>query len=310
MRRVEHGATLSSWLQFHFSLDILLLTLGLDAAMIEKSIDATRPFLRWVGGKQNLTAKLIDLLPSNYKTRVYREPFLGGASLYFLTRPKVAYLSDLNGHLIDCYKSIRDNPEQVARALSQHRKRDSKAHYYLVRKSYNSAQSSAAQAARFIYLNKTCFNGIFRVNQRGEFNVPYGFKETPAIPSRSEILRVSVFLRNAKLDAAPYERALSKARAGDFVYLDPPYPPLNGTAYFTHYTKERFGVNDQVQLARLFDELSRRRCVVMMTNADTPLIRDLYRRQNITTIFARRYVTSQSVKYRIRELVIRNYGNK
>jgi DNA adenine methylase len=266
------------------------------------------PFLRWVGGKQQLIAKLLPLLPDDFGERVYREPFLGGASLYFATLPRRAHLSDLNKHLVDCYRQIRDRPVSVARVLEAHAKRDCETHYYLVRDQYNNSRESASQAARFIYLNKTCYNGVFRVNIRGVFNVPYGFKEKPAIPSRKAIVAISRALKRTNLGTCDYVQALAKASNNDFVYLDPPYPPLNGTAYFTHYTKERFGESDQHRVAEIYRMLDRKGCSVMLTNADTPLIRKLYCAYDIRPILARRYVTSSSVKHRVRELVIRNYS--
>jgi DNA adenine methylase len=242
------------------------------------------PFLRWAGGKRQLRKVLLNFLPEDIGQRTYREPFLGGGSLFFALRPKTAILSDANEHLIRCYKFVRDEPSLVGRYLHSHSARDGEAYYYRVREEYNRSEFSAAQAARFIYLNKTCFNGIFRVNSKGKFNVPYGGKESPAIPSGSDLISIATILKNTSLKASSYEKALENASKGDFIYLDPPYPPLNGTAYFTHYTIDRFSVQDQTNLADRVNELDRGRCLFMISNADTPVIRRLYRKYELEAI--------------------------
>src|SRR5713226_10143568 len=192
----------------------------------DKPAPRVSPFLRWAGGKQQLKRTLLAFLPLDVTERTYREPFLGGGSLFFALQPKAAILSDANEHLIKCYELVRDQPELVARYLRFHALKNTKAHYYRVREEYNNSEFSAAQAARFIYLNKTCFNGIFRVNSKGKFNVPYGRKESPAIPDEAKLVRVAAALKSASLHASSFEQALDGAARGDFIYLDPPYPPL------------------------------------------------------------------------------------
>jgi len=198
----------------------------------------TAPFLSWAGGKQRLVPYLVQFLPSDISGLIYHELFLGAGSLFFAVQPETAFLSDANAHLIDCFVAVRDHPDLVSRYLSSHRKQDSKGHYCAVRDSYNTGRGSAAQAARFIYLNKTCFNGIFRVNQKGEFNVPYGrdtrAKKDLVLPSRESLRNASQALSGASLSAVSYEKAVGSPGKNDFYYLDPPYPPLNGTSYFTH----------------------------------------------------------------------------
>jgi DNA adenine methylase len=265
------------------------------------------PLLRWAGGKQNLLKDLTSLLPPNAASRKYFEPFAGAAALFFRLAPKEAVVSDANAHLISCYQFVREQPEEVDRFLRQHAKITSKTHYYRVRETYNRSRPSARQAARFIYLNKTCFNGIFRVNNKGKFNVPYGWKEPPALPSLAELKAASKALKKAVLKAAPFEQVLADAKEGDFVYLDPPYPPLNGTAFFTHYTAERFGTSDQEKLAALFRELDARKCLVMQSNADKKQIRQLYAGFKIKRISVTRWVTCKAKRHRVRELVITNY---
>jgi DNA adenine methylase len=266
-----------------------------------------KPFLRWAGGKRQLKRILLAFLPLDVSERTYREPFLGGGSLFFALQPRAAILSDANKHLIKCYEFVRDQPEVVARHLRFHALKNTKAHYYRVREEYNNTEFSAAQAARFIYLNKTCFNGIFRVNAQGKFNVPYGWKESPAIPSDDDLIGIAAILKNASLKASSYEMALENASKGDFIYLDPPYPPLNGTAYFTHYTIDRFSVQDQTKLADCVNELDRGRCLFMISNADTPLIRRLYRKYELVSLPVIRYLTCKSARHKVKELIITNY---
>jgi DNA adenine methylase len=265
------------------------------------------PFLRWAGGKRQLRKILLNFLPEDIGQRTYREPFLGGGSLFFALRPKTAILSDANEHLIRCYKFVRDEPSLVARYLHSHAAKDDEAYYYRVREKYHRSEFSAAQAARFIYLNKTCFNGIFRVNAHGKFNVPYGQKESPAIPSDNDLVAIAGILKDTSLKASSYEKALEDASRGNFIYLDPPYPPLNGTAYFTHYTSDRFSEEDQRTLAERVHELDKSGCLLMVSNADTPLIRRLYRRYELVSLPVIRYLTCKSVRHKAKELVITNY---
>ncbi len=268
------------------------------------------PFLRWAGGKRQLRKILLNFLPEDIGQRTYREPFLGGGSLFFALRPKTAILSDANKHLIRCYEFVRDEPGLVARYLQTHASKDGEAYYYRVREEYNRSEFSAAQAARFIYLNKTCFNGIFRVNAQGKFNVPYGRKESPAIPSDNDLVGIAGMLKNTSLKASSYEKALEDASEGDFIYLDPPYPPLNGTAYFTHYTIDRFSVQDQTKLADCVNDLDRGRCLFMISNADTPLIRRLYKKYELVSLPVIRYLTCKSIRHKAKELIITNYEVK
>ena len=250
---------------------------------------------------------LVNYLPSDVEERYYREPFVGAASLFLHMRPAEAAISDANQHLIDCYQYVSENPHRVADLLRTHIGKTCEKYYYEIREEYNRSRSSATQAARFIYLNRTCFNGIFRVNMQDQFNVPYGWKEPPPAPTRDDLIHAGKALEMADLSCDSYEHVLDDAISGDFVYLDPPYPPLNGTSYFTHYTATRFGDRDQEKLAETVAELDRRGCLVMMSNADTPRIRELYKRFQKTKISATRFVTSGSKKHKVSELVITNY---
>jgi len=238
---------------------------------------------------------------------MYREPFAGGAALFFALRPARAVLTDANEHLIRCYAHVRTRPTLISRYLAQHARRTSESYYYAVRDKYNQSRFSAAQAARFIYLNKTCFNGIFRVNTHGTFNVPYGRKEPPALPTPSELQALARALRAATLRTARYTSILPTIGRDSFVYLDPPYPPLNGTAYFQHYTIDRFSMQEQERLAALVASLHKRGALFMMTNADLPLIRRLYKGFRFHPMRVTRYVSCKSQRHVVQELIITNY---
>ena len=188
--------------------------------------------------------------------------------------------------------------------------KNSKDYYYQVRDEYNSSGFSPKQAARFIYLNRTCFNGIFRVNKNGGFNVPYGWKEPPALPTKQHLYLASEILKNSRIEALDYKLALKDLTSKDFFYLDPPYPPLNGTSFFTHYTADRFRENDQIELASIVDELDRKGALFLLSNADTNLIRNLYKKYNISELSVVRWITSKSIKHKVSELVIANYDIK
>jgi DNA adenine methylase len=278
---------------------------GVAALSAESS--RAEPFLRWVGGKRQIVRHLARLVPTDGWRGRYIEPFLGAGSLYFALAPKVALLSDANPHLIQCYEQIRERPHRVSTELRLHADAHSSEHYYGVRSLYNASASSAAQAARFIYLNHACFNGVFRVNMKGEFNVPYGKKEEPNIPSRDHLLQVASSLERAELRIADFEFLLSDARRGDFVYLDPPYPALNETAFFAHYTKDRFGDSDQERLAECVRRLARKGCKFMMSNADVPQIRRLYREFRFVALSVTRFVSCKKNKHQVSEVVITNY---
>lgn len=267
------------------------------------------PFIRWAGGKQKIINKLLSFLPADIQKRNYKEPFLGAGSLFFAIQPENALLSDANEHLINCYRYIKNDYDLVHQYIASHLHNTSKEYYYKIRKLYNNSKPSAAQSARFIYLNKSCFNGIFRVNKKNEFNVPYGWKEPPSLPSKSLLKMASKALKKAELLPLSFESILLRITDNDFVYIDPPYPPLNGTSYFTHYTKERFGKEDQLQLAEFVNHVNRTGAKFMMSNADTELIKVLYGHYNLFDISVTRWITCKSKKHKVSELVITNYDS-
>jgi len=272
----------------------------------EKSM--AKPFLKWAGGKRQILRHLLEALPPDVHKRTYREPFLGAGSMFFALNPARAFLSDANGDLILCYEEVRDNPDLVSEYLLIHKRNDCEAYYYRVREEYNRiAEWSAAQSARFIYLNKTCYNGIFRVNSKGLFNVPYGRHEKISLPSREHLRQVSRTLRSKKIFTGFFEKTLEDAQKGDFIYLDPPYPPLNGTSCFNHYIPARFTETDQENLAETFKLLDRKGCLLMMTNGSSERIQELYDAFNVHELSVRRFITCKQMRNIVQELVITNY---
>lgn len=266
-----------------------------------------QPLLRWIGGKQKLVRQLSSRLPDDFDSLEYFEPFLGAASLFFLRVPRPAHLSDLNSHLIECYRRVRDEPHSVANHLERHASKNSREYYYVQRAAYNAGRASAAQAARFIYLNKTCFNGIFRVNRQGAFNVPWGAKDSPSLPDRQALILASEALSQAALEVLDYRDALRTVQRGGFAYIDPPYPaPTNGDS-FALYTADRFGLGDHYSLAKAVIELDKRGGRFMMSNADVPIVRELYDGFSVDVLPAIRYVTCKNHKRAVNELVITNY---
>ncbi|HTR53782.1 MAG TPA: DNA adenine methylase [Kofleriaceae bacterium] len=236
------------------------------------------PVVKWVGGKTKLLDELLGRVP-NFPGR-YFEPFAGGAALFFRLRPRQAVLADCNADLIGLYRALARDVEAVIRRLDQHRAAHAERHYYEMRARWNDrdvAWPAAERAAAFIYLNKTCFNGLWRVNRAGDFNVPIGRYTDPPICVPDALRAAAEVLARAKLRCADYRMAVADARAGDFVYFDPPYDPVAPTANFTSYTAGAFGPDDQRELAATARELVARGCRVMLSNSDTPFIRSLYR---------------------------------
>ena len=271
------------------------------------SATAIRPFLRWAGGKFHLAAMLCEFVPDDIQMRRYFEPFFGAGSLFFSLQHPKAFLSDANSHLMECYREVRDHSISVARHLRGHQSKDCEDYYYVVRDAYNRSPPGTARAARFIYLNRTGFNGVFRVNRSGRYNVPYGRKKSARFPTPAELDGAAALLRTARLRDCDYLKALRSARAEDFIYLDPPYPPLNGTSFFTHYTTDRFDIDNQAKVAACVKELHKRGCLVMISNADTREIRSLYKGFSIQSLSVRRFVTSSSIKHSVDEVIITNY---
>ena len=273
-----------------------------------RSADEPRPFLKWAGGKGQLLEQLRPLLPKRIEGR-YFEPFVGSAALFFALRPAAATLSDVNRELVDCYRAVQKRVSDVIAALKSHEYEESR--YYMVRGQQPSDLELPARAARTIYLNKTGYNGLYRVNRSGRFNVPFGRYTNPGFRSAESIenLRAcSRVLRSASLAVRDFGEVAGHARRGDFVYFDPPYVPLSDTSDFTSYVPGGFGQPEQERLAAVFAELSRAGVQAMLSNSDTPAVRELYARYRIDTVTASRSINSRAThRGKVREVVVRNY---
>jgi DNA adenine methylase len=266
-----------------------------------------RPFLRWVGGKARIAQVLASYVPDLPDGACYFEPFLGAGSVFFRIKPKRCVLGDLNVDLIDCFRRVRDRPDLVWRYLRPLIQQQEQHEYYMHRREYNSLEESYRRAALFIYLNKTCFNGIWRVSREGQFNVPWGAKEKAGFPTPAELRRASVLLSGASLLHGDFEAVVTSAQSGDIVYFDPPYLPLSATAFFRHYTRQRFSLEDHERVAIVARDLAERGVEVLITEGDCHEVRKWYRDFEIIELSVRRYVSSGPHREEARELVIRSF---
>lgn len=271
-------------------------------------------FLKWAGGKSQLIEQFRDLFPERLGN--YHEPFIGSGAVFFHVKlnlsPKRVIISDINEELINCFTVVRDDVSELIKSLSAYKQRHSKDHYYSVRNHDTSHLSSAERAARLIYLNKTCFNGLYRVNAKGKFNVPFGDYRHPSIFNERTLYSASQLLQDVEIEVMAFERVLDFARAGDFIYFDPPYVPLSRTSSFTGYAKGAFSVKEQRKLAKVFKALDSRGCLVMLSNSDHPLVRELYKEYEKHTVIvrAKRMINSVGNKRgAINEIVVRNYDS-
>ena len=269
----------------------------------------TKPFLKWAGGNRQLLPEILALMPARFDR--YFEPFIGGGALFFDTQPKPAFISDVNEELINSYQIVRDKPHELISSLRQHRYETD--YYYYLRDIDRDANTFASlddveRASRLIYLNRTGFNGMYRVNKKGHFNVPFGRYVNPKIVNEPLILAASQALQDAFIHIAPYEDALSKAQSGDFVYLDPPYLPVSKTASFTSYAKDDFGFDKQEALADFCRFLDRKQVRFIASNAYLPPIIELYQGFKQKEIQARRAINSRADKRQsVSEILIWNF---
>jgi len=255
------------------------------------------PVIKWVGGKSKLLPELLARLPERFER--YFEPFAGGAALFFRVAPGRAVLADSNPDLIGLYRCLADDVAAVIRRLEHHRAAHSEDHYYATRARWNDRErswSSADRAATFIYLNKTCFNGLWRVNRAGAFNVPIGRYTDPPICVPDALRAASSLLTRTTLRCCDYRAAVADARRADLVYFDPPYDPVTVTANFTSYTSDAFGPAHQRELADTARSLVARGCRVMLSNSDTPFIRALYKGFQIDRVKCARAINSNAAR--------------
>jgi DNA adenine methylase len=280
-----------------------------------------RPFLKWAGGKSQLLQQYRDLLPKRFQN--YYEPFLGGGAVFFhlfeTKRPPArSFLMDINLELINVYRCVKDEVQLLIDQLTVHEAEHTqhgKEYYYDIRSQQAAPEvwfdngNNIERAARFIYLNKTCFNGLYRENLKGHFNVPIGSYKKPPILDPDLLHAASHALRNAQIEAQSFEVILEHATtAKDFVYFDPPYFPISDTSKFTSYSRGSFNAEDQIRLRDTFQALADRRVKVMLSNSDCPFIRDLYQGFNIHTIHASRHINSKGSKRgKITEVLVTSY---
>ena len=264
-----------------------------------RHLSSARPFIKWAGGKSRLIEQYKPFLPTDY-TR-YHEPFLGGGALFFHLAPQLkaqgkrAFLSDLNPELVNLYTCVRDRVEPLIEQLRLHQQAHCKTHYYEVRSQLET--DPTARAARFIYLNKTCYNGLYRENSKGLFNVPMGRYKNPPICVPERLQAASAALQLADISERPFAAVLDYAKdPHDFVYFDPPYHPVSETSNFTGYSRYRFGEQAQRELKDVMVQLRDRQVTVLTSNSDCPFIRELYTDFSVKTITAARSINSKASK--------------
>ena len=264
-----------------------------------------KPPVKWAGGKGQLISQFGPL----YHKQTFSlniEPYVGGGAVFFHLLPSEAVIIDNNPELINFYIVVRDELQALLADLEKHQNNEE--YYYSIRALDPDKMDPVCRASRFLYLNKTGYNGLWRVNKKGKHNVPFGRYKNPRIVDKENLQLVSRVLQHTEIILGDFSKALDFALPGAFVYLDPPYHPLSETANFTSYTSDSFGVDDQRRLAEAFKEFDERGCKVMLSNSDTPFIRELYKGYDIRVVYARRAINCCAEKRGpISELVIRNY---
>jgi DNA adenine methylase len=277
------------------------------------------PFIKWAGGKSRLISQLKNFIPEEFNN--YFEPFVGSGALFFyltssfqIKKNFSLHLSDINSELINVYKTIKNNLKDLIKELQYNENEysnDPKKFYYKLR-GERFPFDNIKEAARFITLNKTCYNGLYRVNKNGIFNVPLGRYNKPKICDTRNLTKVNKImnLRNTTIENYDYQKISSKIQENDFIYLDPPYFPINETSNFTNYTSNGFDIGQQKRLANFFYDLDKRKCKILLSNSDTTIIRDLYSsfKENIISLSALRSINSNAEKRKNHsELIIKNF---
>ena len=272
-----------------------------------------RPYLKWAGGKRQLLPEIRARLPQGWQNGTYYEPFVGAGAVLFALAPQRAVINDFNRQLMLTYRAVRDHVEDVIALLEQHRDAHCRDYFYQVRGADRTEAfarwGEAEQAARLIYLNKTCFNGLYRVNAQGLFNVPFGRYKRPAICEAEALRAVSAYLRGnaVTLMCGDFAAAVAGAQPGDFVYFDPPYHSADNTN-FTGYQAGGFGEAEQRRLRDVFAGLARRGVLCMLSNSDTALIRELYTGYNLEVIPARRAINARPTgRGAVNEVLVRSW---
>lgn len=277
-----------------------------------------KPFLKWVGGKTKLVPELVEMFPKKFDN--YFEPFVGGGALFYevIQKYNVGFssINDINKKLIIAYKQIKQNPKELISFLKtiddEYKKlslEEQEKYFYSIRKKYNEEIiDDKTTASYLIFLNKTCFNGMYRENSKGQYNIPFGDQKNPNICDKENILAVSKCLENTEITNYSFEESVEKCKKNDLVYFDPPYHPVNATSSFTGYSKSSFGEIEQKKLKEVFADLADRGCFVMLSNSHTPFIEELYKDFHINYRYAARSINSKGDKRgKIKEVVVTNY---
>lgn len=270
------------------------------------------PFLKWVGGKRQIMPAIVDHLPNNISKLEYIEPFVGGGAVLFHLQPKKAIINDFNSELINVYEVIKNDVESLIIDLKKHKNEPD--YFYSIRgidrtDKFDSL-SKIERASRIIYLNKTCFNGLYRVNNAGEFNAPFGRYKNPNIVNEPTLKAVNKYLNNNKIELlnGDYTTALKLARKNSIVYLDPPYHPISENSNFTGYVQGGWGEDDQVRLKETCDELNSKQIKFLLSNSSSSFIKDLYKDYSISIVKANRAINSNGAnRGEVEEVLIWNY---
>lgn len=270
------------------------------------------PFLKWVGGKRQLIDVIKPLLPSNFSKLKYYEPFIGGGALFFHFQNKNSSINDFNGDLVNAYQVVKDNLEELLTSLNKHL--NTSEYFYKIRELDRNEDfknvSNIEKASRLIYLNKTCYNGLYRVNNSGEFNSPFGSYKNPNIVNEPVLRAVSKFLQdnNIEITNSDYADVVNSSDEKSFIYFDPPYHPLSNSSNFTGYVQGGWQKSDQERLKQTCDELTKRKVKFLLSNSSNTFIRELYKDYFITTVQANRAINSVGDKRGVvDEVLIRNY---
>lgn len=270
------------------------------------------PILKWVGGKRQLMKEILGVFPRDYRTRTYHEPFVGSGAVFFKVKPRRGSINDINPRLINFYKVVHDNPTELIEEAKKYPYE--KNTYYKLRRRFNEGSLSVVEeAALFLYLNKTCYNGLYRVNSRGRFNVPFGRYKNPKIVDPDKIHKASITLANIEILNQDFTYINDLAEQGDICYLDPPYEPVSETANFTSYSRNGFDVQEQIRLRDTCLELDKKGVVFIISNSYTSTVKDLYANEpfNLKIVQARRMINSKSEgRGEINEVLITNYPIK
>ena len=271
-----------------------------------------QPFTKWTGGKRQLLGELRSYMPETYGR--YFEPFVGGGALFFDLAPEQAVINDFNEELINAYRQIKNNPAELINLLIKHKENNSKDYYLELRSADRdgriSRMTGVERAARILYMLRVDFNGLYRVNSKNQFNVPYGRYKNPKIVDVDLLYQISEYLNENDIEIlqTDFAEAVKDAQTGDFVYFDPPYIPLNETSSFTSYTHEGFSYEEQVRLRDTFKELTERGVYAMLSNSSSPLVEELYKDFNIYFVEAQRTNGAKSSsRGKISEIIVTNY---